>query len=66
MKGNKDISAKLNAIPHVYMNSVILSELYFGAYRSANPTKNVNQIIIAVKRFILLDIEPIQLNISFS
>ena len=57
MKGNKDVSAKLNAIPQALMNPIILSELYFGACLSGNPNKNVNQIINAVQRFKLLNID---------
>lgn len=41
---NTDQLIRLNSFDEVYVNSVVIGELYYGAYASANPQKHINQI----------------------
>jgi tRNA(fMet)-specific endonuclease VapC len=44
MKGNEAIAKKLESFDEVYLSPVMLAELYFGAYRSANPEKHLRNM----------------------
>jgi tRNA(fMet)-specific endonuclease VapC len=57
MKGNEVIAKKLESFDEVYISPVVLVELYFGAYRSANPEKNLRKISIAIQESKLLTID---------
>jgi tRNA(fMet)-specific endonuclease VapC len=57
MRGDINVSDRLERLPEIYLNPIILSELYIGAYRSDNPNKNLNKIVIATKDFKLLIID---------
>jgi len=50
MKGDTAIAKKLESFNEVYLSPVVLVELYFGAYRSANPKKHLNKISIAIQK----------------
>lgn len=41
---NTDQLIRLNSFDEVYVNSVVIGELYYGACASANPQKHINQI----------------------
>jgi tRNA(fMet)-specific endonuclease VapC len=49
MKGDIAIAQKLESFNEVYLSPIVLSELYFGAYRSANPTRHLAKITIIVQ-----------------
>ena len=57
MKGDVSVAQKLNYFSEVFLSPIVLSELYFGAYRSANPTKHLAKIIVAVNNSKLLPID---------
>lgn len=57
MKGDKTIAQKLESYSEVYISPVVLVELYFGAYRSANPEKHLRKITIAIHKSKLLSID---------
>src|SRR5438874_8705054 len=57
MKGNETIAHKLESYSEVYISPVVLVELYFGAYRSANPEKHLRKISIAIHKSKLLLID---------
>ncbi len=57
MKGDTAISQKLNSFSEVFLSPIVLSELYFGAYRSANPTKHLAKIMIAFQKSKLLPMD---------
>jgi tRNA(fMet)-specific endonuclease VapC len=57
MKGNEAIAKKLESFDEVYLSPVVLVELYFGAYRSANPEKHLRKIAIAIQESKLLAID---------
>ena len=57
MKGNEAIAKKLESFDEVYLSPVVLVELYFGAYRSANPEKHLRKIAIAIQECKLLTID---------
>ena len=57
MKGNEAIAKKLESFDEVYLSPVVLVELYFGAYRSANPEKHLRKIAIAIQESKLLTID---------
>ncbi len=50
MKGDAHVAARFQAFHIPCITPVILSELYFGAYRSANPSKNIAKIRMATQR----------------
>jgi len=57
MKGDAQIAQKLESFNQVYLSPVVLVELYFGAYRSANPEKHLRKIAIAIQKSKLLTID---------
>lgn len=57
MKGSEAIAKKLESFDEVYLSPVVLVELYFGAYRSANPEKHLRKIAIAIEESKLLTID---------
>jgi tRNA(fMet)-specific endonuclease VapC len=57
MKGNEVIAKRLESFDEVYISPVVLVELYFGAYRSANPEKHLRKIAIAIQETKLLTID---------
>ena len=57
MKGDAVIAQKLESFSEVYLSPIVLSELYFGAYRSANPTKHLAKITIVVQNSKLLAVD---------
>lgn len=57
MKGDEQIAHKLESFNEVYLSPVVLVELYFGAYRSANPEKHLRKIAIAIQKSKLLTID---------
>jgi len=57
MKGNEAIAKKLESFDEVYLSPVVLVELYFGAYRSANPEKHLRKIAMAIQESKLLTID---------
>ncbi len=57
MKGEEAIAKKLESFNTVYLTPVVLVELYFGAYRSANPEKHLRKIAIAIQKSKLLTID---------
>ena len=56
-KGSEAIAKKLESFDEVYLSPVVLAELYFGAYRSANPEKHLRKIAIALQESKLLTID---------
>jgi tRNA(fMet)-specific endonuclease VapC len=57
MKGDETVSQKLESCNEVYISPVVLAELYFDAYRSANPEKHVSKIASAIQKSRLLKID---------
>ena len=57
MKGDRSVAEKLESCNDVYISPVVLAELYFGAYRSANPEKHLNKIASAIQKGKLLKID---------
>ena len=57
MKGDESIAQKLDSFDEVYLSPIVLAELYFGAYRSANPEKHLRKIAIAIQKGRLLTID---------
>jgi tRNA(fMet)-specific endonuclease VapC len=57
MKGNEAIAKKLESFDEVYLSPVVLVELYFGAYRSADPEKHLRKIATAIRESKLLPID---------
>jgi len=57
MKGDESISQKLESCNDVYISPIVLAELYFGAYRSANPEKHLIKITSAIQKCRLLTID---------
>src|SRR5258707_15799759 len=57
MKGDVEIAQKLDSFNEVYLSPIVLAELYFGAYRSANPDKHLRKIAIAIQKSKLLTID---------
>lgn len=57
MKGDEQIAHKLESFSEVYLSPVVLVELYFGAYRSANPEKHLRKIAITIQKSKLLTID---------
>jgi len=43
-KGDREIKARLDAVPEVFLPSVALGELHFGAARSSRPESNAARI----------------------
>lgn len=43
-EGNKEIADKLNKIPHIYISTVVLGELYIGINRVANKAKHLKKL----------------------
>ena len=43
-KNNNTVAEKLNAIMDVYVPVAVVGELYYGAYKSADPEKHIKQI----------------------
>ena len=56
MKGRKAIAQKLQSFSEAFLTPIVLAELYFGAYRSANPQKHLSKISIAIRDSKLLAI----------
>lgn len=59
MKGENTIAQKLKSFEEVYLSPIVLAELYFGAYRSANPEKHLNKVSIVIRDSKLLAIDEI-------
>lgn len=60
-RGNPVVSNRLETEMVLKISSIVLGELYFGIYRSSNPTKHENQL----KRFIKnCEVLPIDLDTS--
>jgi tRNA(fMet)-specific endonuclease VapC len=59
MKGDEAIAQKLESFDEVYISPVVLVELYFGAYRSANPEKHLRKVGIAIDKSKLLAIDAV-------
>src|SRR5687768_9881257 len=59
MKGDKAIAQKLELFSEVYLSPIVLAELYFGAYRSANPQKHISKILIVIQNCKLLTINEV-------
>jgi tRNA(fMet)-specific endonuclease VapC len=57
MKGDIAIAQKLESFNEVYLSPIVLSELYFGAYRSANPTRHLAKITIILQNSKLLAVD---------
>ena len=53
------IAQKLESFTEVYLSPIVLAELYFGAYRSDNPQKHLNKIVIVIRDSKLLAINGI-------
>ena len=53
-KGNNAILEKFFSFDDIFVSPIVLSELYFGAYRSANPVKNIKRIEAALPNSKLL------------
>ncbi len=66
MKGDTEIAQNLDSFSIVYLSPIVLSELYFGAYRSANPAKNLAKISIAVRnsKMLTIDAETAEIYVS--
>lgn len=56
-KGTSAIAEKLNAISEVYVPSIVVGELFYGAYRSSAPHKHINQINLFLHNCIILPID---------
>jgi tRNA(fMet)-specific endonuclease VapC len=57
MKGDRAVEKKIDSFQEVYISPVVLVELYFGAYRSARPEKNIQKISSAIERSLVLLID---------
>jgi tRNA(fMet)-specific endonuclease VapC len=66
MKGDTTIAQKLESFNKVYISPIVLSELYFGAYRSGNPAKHLAKISIAVQNSQVLAIDAVTAGIYVS
>ncbi|MBN9379639.1 MAG: type II toxin-antitoxin system VapC family toxin [Chitinophagaceae bacterium] len=49
MKGNEAVAKKLESFDEVHLSPIVLVELYFGAYRAADPAKHLRKIAIAIQ-----------------
>lgn len=43
-KQNNAIAERLDALAEIYVPVIVVGELYYGAYRSANPEKHIAQV----------------------
>ena len=59
MKGDGNVAKKLDTFDEVYLSPVVLVELNFGAYRSANPEKNLQKVALAIQKCKLLVIDAV-------
>lgn len=59
MKGDRTIAKKIDSYSEVFISPVVLVELYFGAYRSARPEKNIQKIGSAIERSLVLLIDSV-------
>lgn len=50
MKGNVVVAQKLDAFSEVYLSPFVHAELYFGAYRSANPSKHIAKVSTVLQK----------------
>jgi tRNA(fMet)-specific endonuclease VapC len=57
MKGDTAIAKNLESFNTVYISPIVLSELYFGAYRSDNSAKHLAKITVAVQNSQVLAID---------
>ena len=56
IKGNLAVTQKVNTYEVILVSPIVLSELYFGAYRSANPKKHLKKIKLALTKSTVLPI----------
>ena len=56
-KGDPVIESRLLAAEIVYLPSIVLGELYFGANRSANPAKNIQRVERFLSAVVVLSID---------
>jgi len=54
---------KLDAFQSVYVSSVTIGELYFGAYRSSNPHEKFNEISGFVQNCVVITVDQITASI---
>jgi len=66
MKGDTAVAQKLNSFSEVFLSPIVLSELYFGTYRSANPTKHLAKIMIAFQKskMVTIDAETAEIYVN--
>src|SRR5687767_6011925 len=57
MKGDRTVAKKIDSYSEIFISPVVLVELYFGAYRSARPEKNIQKISSAIERSLVLLID---------
>jgi tRNA(fMet)-specific endonuclease VapC len=43
-KNNGEIAAQLDLISEIYVPVIVVGELHYGAYKSANPQKHISQV----------------------
>ena len=56
-KGNLKVRTYLEGLPVLYIPSIVLGELYLGAFRSANPSKHLEKITNFLAKCTILDID---------
>lgn len=61
MQGDEHLAGKLEAIATVYLSPTVFAELLFGAWRSANPQKNLAKILLVTK-----NTKPVAIDLSTS
>jgi tRNA(fMet)-specific endonuclease VapC len=57
------IAAKLDVFSEIYVPSIAVGELYYGAYKSANPQKHLDQLKHFMGNCIILSIDMITADI---
>ncbi|MBC6490641.1 twitching motility protein PilT [Flavihumibacter stibioxidans] len=51
---NNVVSAQLDAVSEVYVPLTVIGELFYGAYRSAEPVKHINRMQLFINNCIVL------------
>jgi tRNA(fMet)-specific endonuclease VapC len=55
--GNKILADKINDLPHFYISSIVLGELYIGINRVVNKEKHLNKLTSFLKLCVVLDVD---------
>lgn len=54
LNGEDNLASKLDLYDTIYLSSIVLGELYYGAYGSANKAKNLDRIKKFIERSTLI------------